>query len=239
MAESSLFSSPSLQQNSTPKRAKAPSSILTGLFAFPPNRQTLGGTSYFIVGNHGNVLVDCPAWDEIHRSSYQTFLEQHGGVQWLFITHRTNIGQAKAVQQDLHCPIVIQEQEAYLLPNLDRKTFQTTIELAPSLQGIWTCGHSPGSACLHWQAHGGILFTGRHLLPDQARQPHPLRTAKTFHWPRQLRHVESLRQRFDASTLQHICPGASLGLLRGQSTINNAYSQLQALDLDALAAAIP
>ncbi|MEM8602902.1 MAG: MBL fold metallo-hydrolase [Cyanobacteria bacterium P01_H01_bin.121] len=209
--------------------------MLDNLFAFPPNRETLGGTAYFIVRNEGNVLIDCPGWNEIQQRTYQSFLESQGGVRWLLITHRSNIGRAKQVQRALHCPIVIQEQEAYLLPKLDLITFETEIQLTTDLRGIWTCGHSPGSTCFYWQPHGGVLFTGRHLLPDRNGQPAPLRTAKTFHWPRQLRNVTALRQRFSTETLHHICPGASIGLLRGRHTIEAAYTQLNQLDLDQLA----
>ena len=61
----------------------------------------------------------------------------------------------------------------------------------------------------------------------------PLRTAKTFHWRRQLRSVAQLRDRFSPETLSLICPGASTGFLRGQRGIEAAYRQLAALDLQA------
>ncbi|MEL6248244.1 MAG: MBL fold metallo-hydrolase, partial [Cyanobacteria bacterium J06627_15] len=65
-------------------------------------------------------------------------------------------------------------------------------------------------------------------------QPVPLRLSKTFHWPRQLRSVQKLLDTFSPETLTHICPGASTGFLRGQPTIEQAYTQLQSLDLAAL-----
>ncbi len=210
------------------------------IYAFPPNRETLGGTAYFLAHPHGNILIDSPAW----TPETQDFL-QAKGIRWLFISHRGNMGkQVLAMQQALGCDVVVQEQEAYLLPGVPLTSFRQEFDFGHGVQAIWTAGHSPGTACLYSpdrtipcpQANpsGGILFTGRHLLPDRQGNPVPLRTAKTFHWPRQVRQVQALRDRFTPSTLQHICPGASLGFLRGAHTIADAYTKLSQLDCDQL-----
>lgn len=91
---------------------KPPRTILNSLIAFPPNRETLGGTAYFIVRNEGNILIDSPAWD---KNNYD-FLESNGGVRWLFISHRGAIAKSAEIQKAFDCEILIQEQEAYLLP---------------------------------------------------------------------------------------------------------------------------
>jgi glyoxylase-like metal-dependent hydrolase (beta-lactamase superfamily II) len=205
------------------------------VYAFPPNRDTLGGTAYFLTQTDGNILIDSPAW----TPETQDFLQAQG-VRWLFISHRGNMGkQVLAMQQALSCEVVVQEQEAYLLPGVRLTPFHQEFDFGQGVQAIWTAGHSPGTACLYRPDRapdpqaipsGGILFTGRHLLPDRQGHPVPLRTAKTFHWPRQVRHVQSLRDRFTPSTLQHICPGASLGFLRGAHSIADAYTKLSQLD---------
>ena len=215
------------QQSST---SKQPRPVLENIFAFPPNRDTLGATAYFIVENQMNILVDSPAWDEAN----QAFLRSLGGVHWLFLTHRGAIGKAKEIQQAMGCDIVIQEQEAYLLPGLSLTPFSQEWGLSDHCQGIWTPGHSPGSSCLYYAGYGGVLFTGRHLLPNQQGVPIPLRTAKTFHWPRQIQSVQLLIDRFSPTTLQYICPAANTGLLRGKRAIATAYEQLASLDLAAL-----
>jgi glyoxylase-like metal-dependent hydrolase (beta-lactamase superfamily II) len=194
------------------RQPKPPRQILDGLFSFHPNRETLGGTSYLIVENTGNILVDCPAWDSYN----QQFLHQKG-VRWLFLTHRGGIGkQALHIQTTLGCEVVIQEQEAYLLPEVKVTPFEREFFLSPTCYGLWTPGHTPGSSCLYWNHHGGVLFTGRHLLPNPEGILTPLRTAKTFHWLRQLRSVELLRDRFSSETLTYVCPGANIGFLRGR-----------------------
>jgi len=198
------------------------SSDPSGILAFPPNRQTMGGTAYWIRHPEGNLLVDCPAWD----GATQAFLQEQGGVRWLFLTHRGAIAQVSQLQKTLACEVVIQEQEAYLLPGVSLTTFQHRHDLTPDLQTIWTPGHSPGSACLYFQQFGGVLFTGRHLLPDPQGHLAPIRTAKTFHWGRQLGSVEQLIQQFTPDTLQWICPAANTGFLRGKYAIADAYQHL-------------
>lgn len=209
---------------------KQPRAVLDTIFAFPPNRDTLGATAYFIVENETNILLDCPAWDEEN----QKFLRDRGGVSWLIITHRGGIGKAREIQEAFGCKVSIQEQEAYLLPKIDVTTFREEFTLTSQTQVIWTPGHSPGSSCVYYSREGGVLFSGRHLLPDRQGLPVPLRTSKTFHWPRQLRSVKVLLERFTPETLNYICPGANTGFLRGKGAIAQAYQQLASLDLEAL-----
>jgi glyoxylase-like metal-dependent hydrolase (beta-lactamase superfamily II) len=210
-------------QNQPTRSPKLPQAIWHNVFAFPPNRDTLGGTAYLIVENQGNILIDCPAWDEVNRE----YLNTVGGVRWLFITHRGAIAQTRYLQATYNCEIIIQEQEAYLLPGLKVTTFEREFDLGNGIEIVWTPGHSPGSACLYYLQHGGILFSGRHILPNLQGEPAPLRTAKTFHWLRQLRSVKLICDRFTPETLQYICPGANTGFLRGQRVIGNAYKRLK------------
>ena len=206
---------------------KPPKEILNSLIAFPPNRDTLGGTSYFILRNEGNILIDCPAWDK----NNQDFLESNGGVRWLFISHRGAIGKSEEIQKNFDCEILIQEQVAYLLPESRVTAFTDKFTIDSISQVIWTPGHSPGSSCLYHNSDGGILFTGRHLLPNREAEPVPLRTSKTFHWHRQIKSIKSLLEKFSPQTLKYICPGANTGFLRGERLIDNAYSRLANLDL--------
>lgn len=207
-----------------------PRSVLSTVWAFPPNRDTFGGTAYFIVENSQNILIDSPSWND----DTQAFLEAQGGVQWLVLTHRQGMSPAIAlIQERFGCPVLVQEQEAYLLPNLNVTPFADCREITSTTQVFWTPGYSPGSACVYYQPEG-VLFTGRHLLPNASGSPQPLRTAKTFHWPRQLRQVQKIIERFDEASLRYLCPGANTGFLRQQRFIDQAYSKLQQLDCCAL-----
>jgi glyoxylase-like metal-dependent hydrolase (beta-lactamase superfamily II) len=211
---------------------KPPRQVLEAVYAFPPNRETLGGTAYLIVskdltGAPANLMVDCPALD------YQSFIEAQGGIRGLMLTHRNGHSRVQTWQTQFHCQVVVQEQEAYLLPAVAVTPFHQTFTFDTGHRAIWTPGYSPGSACLYGPDQGGMLFTGRHLLPNQAGMPQPLRFAKTFHWPRQLRSVQQLQSAFTAETLAYLCPGANTGFLRGRRVIERAYEQLQAIDLEA------
>ena len=197
--------------------SKPPTEILPDIFAFSPNRDTLGGTAYLLVTSTGNILIDSPAWNNVNRQ----FIVDRGGVEYLMLTHRGGIGQTATIVTELGCEAIVQEQEAYLLPGLKVTTFQHEFNIKDIIQAIWTPGHSPGSACIYSSNLGGVLFTGRHLLPNQLGEAVPLRTAKTFHWLRQLRSVEAIWQQFPAQQpLNYICPGANTGLLRGKGAIS-------------------
>ncbi|HBE19161.1 MAG TPA: MBL fold metallo-hydrolase [Cyanobacteria bacterium UBA11149] len=244
-----------------PPSLKPPRQVLNSIFAFPPNRDTLGGTAYLILGNggsgewgeselkrdrylipslspippilpaiSGNILIDCPAWDE----STAKFLGEVGGVSLLFITHRGGIGKARSIQEAMGCPILIQEQEAYLLPGLNVTAFPDELTISEKIRVIWTPGHSPGSSCLYYNFGGGVLFSGRHLLPNQSGNPVPLKLSKTFHWLRQIRSVKGLIERFNSETLSYICPGANTGFLRGKGLIDRAYEDLCKLNFTQL-----
>ncbi|MEO1094464.1 MAG: MBL fold metallo-hydrolase [Cyanobacteria bacterium J06638_28] len=220
--------------------AKQPHLILDeNIYAFAPNRATLGGTSYFIVAKDqakvGNLLIDAPAYN----ADMLAFLQAHGGVRWWLITHRGATGQTKALQAALDCTVVVQEQEAYLLPDTPNVvTYREQYRIEDRVEVLWTPGHSPGSACVYYAGAGGVLFTGRHLLPDHQGQLMPLRFSKTFHWPRQLQQIERLKARFSGETLAAICPGANTGFLRGKRVISDAYEQLQAIETAQLREAV-
>lgn len=235
-----MSNSPSPEISTPEISVKPPQKVCDRLYAFPPNRESLGGTAYFLQHPEGNVLIDCPSWP----GALAFLAEQR--VRWLVLTHRTAHARVLAIQQALDCDVIVQEQEVYLLPDVRTTAFADRLILAsgdqgqPELEVIWTCGYSPGSACLYWADQGGILFTGRHLLPTIQGELAPLRTAKTFHWPRQLRSVAALRDRFrpdGPEPLGQICPGASIGFLRGKFTIDRAAEQLAGLDLDQLRSA--
>lgn len=147
-------------------------------------------------------------------------------MRWLFITHRGAIGKAAEIQQALGCEILIQEEEAYLLPGLIVTAFGQEFTLDATTQIIWTPGHSPGSSCLYYPKFGGVLFSGPHLVPNLQGELIPLRTAKTFHWPRQIKSTQALCDHFTREILQYICPGANIGFLRSKRINDQAYQRL-------------
>ncbi|NEP53504.1 MAG: MBL fold metallo-hydrolase, partial [Moorea sp. SIO3C2] len=177
-----------------------------------------------------NILVDCPAWTDTNLD----FITQQGGIQWLIVTHRGGSSRVRDWQETFDCTVVVQEQEAYLLPQVNAQAFHREMVLTPNHRLLWTPGHSPGSSCLYSSAHNGMLFTGRHLLPTRQGTAAPLRVSKTFHWPRQIKHIQRLLDRFTPEKLTWLCPGANIGFLRGKRMIPDAYNQLTNLDFSTL-----
>ena len=192
---------------------KTPKLVLDNIWAFPPNRDILGGTAYFITTTEGNILVDCPSYHEnnIH------FCQARGGVKYLFVTNRDGISKhVSKFKADFNCQLIIQEQEVYLLPNLEALCFENEYDLNDSCRLIWTSGYSPGSSCLYYRHHGGVLFSGRHLLPIKGGKVTPLKFKKTFHWRRQKLNAQRMCDRTLMEPITYTCPGANTGYLRGK-----------------------
>ena len=61
-----------------------------------------------------------------------------------------------------------------------------------------------------------VLFCGRLLIPIQEGVLAPLRHRRTFHWPRQQRSLERLRDWIPSGSFPDLASGAGLGALRGE-----------------------
>jgi hypothetical protein len=142
--------------------------------------------------------------------------------------------------------------------------FAESCELLEGVRLLWTPGPSPGACVVHVRLGGsgsldavgatagkpvgkgaGIqpldgLFCGRLLVPLAPQRIAPLRRRGCFHWPRQLRSVEHLRQWLPPGSPDWIASGAALGALQGEKLVCSGADQLARLDLvEALQAADP
>ena len=89
----------------------------SGLWAFPPSRDSDGGTAWLLhTSGGGSVLVDVPLLSDEHLSWLQ---QQPPG--WIVLTHRQGHGRCRRLQEQLGWPVLVQEQEAYLLPTLQQR----------------------------------------------------------------------------------------------------------------------
>ena len=149
----------------------------------------------------------------------------------LVLTSREGHGRCRRWQEALGWSVLVQEQEAYLLPGVQGcTTFGEQLTLAPGVQLLWTPGPTPGSCVLLVRA-GAVdgLFCGRLLLPTGPAALAPLRTARTFHWPRQLASLERLRSWLPAGSPDWIASGGGLGALRGDKLVNGGAELLAGL----------
>ena len=197
----------------------------SNLWAFSPSRDSEGGSAWLLrTAGARSVLVDVPLLEESHLA----FLEQQP-AGWILLSHRQGHGRCRRLQERLGWPVVVQEQEAYLLPTVpDRQTFEEHRELEPGLRLLWTPGPTPGSCCLHWAQHDrNVLFSGRLLWPRSDGGVELRQTASTFHGPRQLRSLERLTTWLGDGQPAQIACAAGLGPLHGAKLVERGATALQ------------
>ena len=208
-----------------------------GLWLFAPNRDTQGGSAWLLETEQQDLLIDCPALSDANLA----FLADRvgsGRSGRIVLTGRNGHGRCRALQERLGWPVMVQEQEAYLLPGVQAlQSFAQERELGPGLLLVWTPGPSPGSCVLHVAGGaataGDGLFCGRLLLPVAPDRLAPLRSRRTFHWSRQLRSLERLRQRLAPGSPGWIASGGALGALRGGRLVSDGAALLAGLPLNA------
>ncbi len=192
-----------------------PQQLREGLWVFPPNRDCNGGTAWWLGCEPEPVLIDCPPLTKASIGALeQLSLGRHARI---LLTSREGHGRVRALQDALGWPVLVQEQEAYLLPGLTSlDSFAEEHTTVAGMRLLWTSGPTPGSCVVFAPHPWNVLFCGRLLIPVAFRQLGPLKDRRTFHWPRQLKSLEKLRQWIPSDVRPALASGASLGLLRGQ-----------------------
>ncbi len=217
----------------SPGRAgRPPRQVRPGLWLFPPNPDTWGGSSWLLETSAGDVLIDCPP-DSPESLRFLAERARHTRG-WIVLLGREGHGHCRRVQEPLGWPVLVQEQEAYLLPGVaELVAFGTEHRLLEGLDLLWTPGPSPGAAVLH--ARGGVagpldgLFCGRLLVPMAPGQLAPLPSPRGFHLPRQQRSVVALCHWLPPGSPQWIATGAGLGALRGEVLVPDGARVLASL----------
>ena len=217
---------------------RPPVAVLPGLWLFAPNRDSQGGSAWLLETADLDLLIDCPALSQANFA----FLASRGrragaaGAGRIVLTGRDGHGRCRRLQEQLGWPVVVQEQEAYLLPGVDPLlTFAGEMELAPGVRLLWSPGPSPGACVLHALGNGPAgdgLFCGRLLVPVGPGSLAPLRRRNTFHWPRQVASVEQLLRWLPAGSPGWIASGAGLGALRGERIVSGGAALLASLRPD-------
>ena len=196
---------------------RPPQQLRQDLWLFPPNKDCQGGSSWWLEANPEPVLIDCPP---LTQASLRALQELAGSrAPRILLTSREGHGRLRRVQERLGWPVLVQEQEAYLLPNVSPlDTFAADHATISGLQMLWTPGPTPGS-CVIYAPSAELLFCGRLLTPLAPGRLGPLRHGRTFHWPRQLVSLERLRAWLPPEASPALASGAGLGALRGEHLV--------------------
>jgi len=196
---------------------RPPQQLRDDLWLFPPNRDCQGGSSWWLEADPEPVLIDCPPLTD----ATLTALSRLAGSRTprILLTSREGHGRLRRLQERLGWPVLVQEQEAYLLPNVSAlDTFAVDHVTASGLRLLWTPGPTPGSCVVHAPA-ADLLFCGRLLTPLAPGRLGPLRHGRTFHWPRQLESLQRLRDWIPSDSRPLLASGAGLGALRGERLV--------------------
>ena len=196
---------------------RPPQQLRDDLWLFPPNRDCQGGSSWWLAAEPEPVLIDCPPLTE----ATLTALRELAGDRTprILLTSREGHGRLRRLQERFGWPVLVQEQEAYLLPNVaPLHTFAEEHSTSSGLRLLWTPGPTPGSCVVHAPS-ADLLFCGRLLTPLGPGQLGPMRHGRTFHWPRQLASLERLRGWLPPEARPVLASGAGLGALRGERLV--------------------
>ncbi|CAE21571.1 conserved hypothetical protein [Prochlorococcus marinus str. MIT 9313] len=201
--------SQALESGNPPEQLSGP------LWVFPPNRDCDGGTAWWLGCDPEPVLIDCPPLTTTTLEALKQLAA--GRTARILLTSREGHGRVRAFQDALGWPVLVQEQEAYLLPGLTSlDSFVDQHTTAAGLRLLWTPGPTPGSCVVFAPDPWNVLFCGRLLIPVAFVQLAPLPHRRTFHWPRQLRSLQKLRQWIPSDSRPALASGAPLGALRGE-----------------------
>ncbi len=191
-----------------------PLQVAENVWGFPANPDCRGGISWLLGGVSEPLLIDCP---EVNSSTIDFLRERAGDKRGrILLTNREAHGRVKLLQSELNWPVVIQEQEAYLLPGIKEvTTFEEELTISSEITLLWTPGPTPGSCIAYAKAPFNVLFCGRLLIPVAVGELSAVKTRRTFHWLRQKRSLEKLRNWISSDPLPLLASGAALGLLGG------------------------
>ena len=197
---------------------RPPQQLRPDLWLFPPNRDSQGGSAWWLDCNPEPVLIDCPPLTQATLTTLETLAA--GRQPRILLTSREGHGRLRRVQERLGWPVLVQELEAYLLPNVTPlETFAETASTASGLQLLWTPGPTPGSCVVLAGEPANLLFCGRLLIPLAPGRLGPVRHGRTFHWPRQLSSLEKLRGWIPSDLFPQLASGSGLGALRGERLV--------------------
>ena len=184
------------------------------LWVFPPNRLCYGNRAWWIGCSPQPVLIDCPPITQETISLLKTLSVDREAL--VVLTSREAHGRVLDLHNELGWPVLVQEQEEYLLPGISKlSSFSEEHVTKSGLHLLWTPGPTPGSCVLYAPAPLNVLFCGRLLIPLKLNYLVGVRTKRTFHWTRQKKSLKKLRQWLPRDQRPALASGAWRGPFDG------------------------
>lgn len=171
------------------------------------SEKSYGASSYFIQRkDHGNILVDVPRW----QPSLAEKLESMGGVEYIFLTHRDDVGDHAHWAKRFNAKRIIHEAEVNVQQGTTDCEIKVTEEtMASVFDGddtttiLYTPGHTRGCISLFYNP-SAALFTGDHL--GWSAGLNKLTIFKRYNWWSVEKQVESVAKLIPIPFL-HVYPG--------------------------------
>jgi glyoxylase-like metal-dependent hydrolase (beta-lactamase superfamily II)/ferredoxin len=162
------------------------------------DRATYGANSYFLLQRDGNWLIDAPRYSPHLVRAF----EQCGGISYIFLTHRDDVGDASAYAARFGSTRIIHRADRQAQPDAEVVLDGAeAIGFAPGFTIVPTPGHTRGHCVLLYDR---FLFSGDHLAWDPERERlAAYRDVCWYDWPEQIRSVMKLA----AYDFEWILPG--------------------------------
>lgn len=164
------------------------------------SEKSFGATSYLVLRESGNVLVDSPRYNR----GLADRIEGMGGVSIMFLTHRDDVADHEKWAERFGAERILHaDDQSYGTQSVERTIAgDAPITIAPDLTVIPTPGHTRGSACLLFANR--FLFTGDHAAYSLRRKAvYAFRGACWYDWEVQ---TASMRRLLDFE-FEWILPG--------------------------------
>ena len=175
-------------------------------------------SAWFLWIDNAPVLIDCPQISEEVINDLKEL--SRGFCPKVLLTNRNSHQEASILNKKLGWDLIVQEQEAYLLPNVNNlETFSDELTISSGIRILWTPGPTPGSCVLYAPAPWNVLFCGRLLIPLSNSQIAPKRSRTTFHWTMQQESLLKLRNWLPLDHLPLLASGQDLELLNNEKLL--------------------
>ncbi len=189
-----------------------PYQVREGIWAFPSNKATNGGTAWWLDCEKESVLIDCPPLTSQTIEALGELAGDRGGR--ILLTSRQGHGKIFEIQEKLGWSVVVQEEEAYLLPDLNGLESFSEQYLSPSgMRMLWTPGLTPGSSVVYAPSPWNVLFCGRLLIPVNFDRLAYFSNQNTFHFSLQQKSIKKMLSWLPSDSKPALASGASLGAL--------------------------